>query len=133
MMTRHAVLTSACLLIILAGACTPMLDVANPPGEMNPDDTITPCHRYALDQQACGNAIFNGRVIGGVQLGQSKQEVLGIMSHEPERREALMEGGTAVERWNYLTDYDLELTTMIEFHDGIALAITQTPWRMPEE
>ncbi len=105
-------------IFLLAGCAS------GPGGELLPNGTITPCGGHHTDPQACGNATFNARVIGKVQVGQSKQDVRAIMQHDPERREI----SANVETWSYITDYPSELVTEIVFTDGKVTGLKQAPW-----
>jgi hypothetical protein len=93
-------------------------------GALQPNGTITPCGGHHTDPQACGNAIFNAKVIGKVESGQTKEQVRAIMQHDPERRE-IVEGK---ETWIYMTDYGSELMTAIQFTDGKVSGLKQVPW-----
>jgi hypothetical protein len=86
---------------------------------------IAPCHGNHTDAEACGNAIFNAKVINQVQPGQTKQEVRTIMQHDPERREL----AANTETWIYITDYSAELMTAITFTDGKVTSLKQVPWK----
>ena len=132
-MATRTVLT---LLVALLIACTAILrparDSAAPPGEMNADGTINPCHGYERRHQECGNALWNARHINHVALGQSIEDVSALMRHEPERRESRIdERGRAVESWGFLTDYRGRLVTTITFTDGKVTEIRQVPWEEP--
>ena len=106
-------------------ACTPMLNQTSPPGVLRADGTISPCHGYVMDDKACGAAIWNAKVIGKVEAGQTKEQVRAIMQHDPERRE-IREGR---ESWSYITDYGRELMTTIVFdQNGRVVELAQTPW-----
>lgn len=102
---------------------------AGPEGVLLADGRISPCPnrltRFHTDPQACGNAIFNARVIGQVAPGQTKDQVREIMKHDPERREIQ---GTE-ELWSYITDYDAELMTTIVFTNGVVTGMKQQPWK----
>lgn len=115
-------LLMVCLFAIGCGAA---MDTVNPPGQMRADGTIVPCHGYVMNEQACGNAIFNAKVIGKVSAGQTKDEVRSIMAHDPERREF----NGSEEEWSYITDYDREIMTTIVFTDAKVTAMKQTAWR----
>jgi hypothetical protein len=104
-------------------SCSGML-VDDYAGQLQSDGSITPCGTFHVNPQACGNARWNGKVIGQVELGQTKDQVRAIMKHDPERREA--EGSE--ERWAYLTDYDGDLMTVIVFREGRVVALRQAPW-----
>lgn len=106
-------------LVILVVTCA-----SGPDGTLLPNGTITPCGGHHTDPQACGNAIFNARVIGKVQAGQTKEQVRMIMQHDPERRE--FNGN--VDTWTYITDYPSELVTEIVFTDGKVTGMNQAPW-----
>lgn len=91
---------------------------------------ITPCPDWHTDNQACGNAIWNAKVIGQVQLGQTQEEVRAIMRHDPERREgSLTSDGEKVETWSYITDYDAERMSTLTFTDGRLTAMGQAAWK----
>ena len=94
-------------------------------GTLLENGTIARCHGNHTDQQACGNALFNAKVIGQVQPGQTKEEVRAIMKHEPERREL----SANQETWMYITDYSVELMTAITFTDGRVSGLKQVPWK----
>jgi len=64
-----------------------LVGCSSPGGLMLDSGKITPCPDWHTDNQACGNAIWNAKMIGKVQLGQTQEEVRGIMLHDPERRE----------------------------------------------
>jgi hypothetical protein len=108
-----------------AAAIRPVRDVIAPPGEMNADGSINPCHGYRSDFQACGNAIYNGIRIGKVALGQPIGEVRRIMGRDPEKRSVQLQNGQTLETWKFLTDYDKAITTHIEFLDNMVVGIKQ--------
>jgi hypothetical protein len=78
-----------------------------------------------MNDVACGQALYNSQRINRVEIGQSKEEVRSIMGHDPERREA----STERELWSYVTDYDREVMTTIEFVNGRVAKIYTTDWR----
>ena len=122
-------LTVACIIPLVLSACTPVLNQTSPAGELRAG-IVSPCHGgYVMNDQVCGQAIHNARVINSVQIGQLKEEVRAIMGHDPERREATTERET----WSYLTDYDRELMTAIVFVDGRVAEIKTTAWREEAE
>jgi hypothetical protein len=109
----------------LRGRYQPVRDAISPPGEMNADGSINPCHGYRSNYEACGNAIYNGRRISKVAIGQSLAEVQGIMARAPEKRSVELEDGRTVEAWSFLTDYDRSIATRLEFVDVKVVAIKQ--------
>ena len=112
-------------LIGCAGVVRPVRDAISPPGEMNADGSINPCHGYKADAQACGNAAYNGARIGKVTIGQSLQDVRAIMGKDPEERSIRTEDGRNLETWGYRTDYRNRITTRIEFVDLKVVGIRQ--------
>jgi hypothetical protein len=112
-------------LIGCAGIIRPVRDVIAPPGEMNADGSINPCHGYKADAQACGNAAYNGARIGRVAIGQSLQDVKAIMGREPEERSVRTQDGRSSETWSYRTDYAGRISTRIDFLDLKVVAIRQ--------
>lgn len=108
-----------------AGVIRPVRDAISPPGEMNADGSINPCHGYKADAQACGNAAYNGARIGVVKVGQSLQDVRSIMGKAPEERSVRTEGGQNFETWSYRTDYKNRITTRIDFQDLKVVGIRQ--------
>jgi hypothetical protein len=121
-MKRSLFAISVCALA-LAG-CTTAMNTALPPGRMSDAGIIRPCHRDHRDAQACGNAIFNERVIGQIHTGQTLTDVRAIMRHEAERRS--VDG--ANESWGYITDYDDKVMTWIVFTDRKVSAVNKQPW-----
>ena len=109
---------SLTVLLVLVGCSS------TTPGALLENGTIAPCHGHHTDPQACGNALFNARVIGKVQTGQTRDQVRAIMQHDPERRE--IDGG--VEKWSFITDYPSELMTVVIFTDGKVTGLKQAPW-----
>ena len=109
--------------LTLAG-CTSAMNIALPPGHMSDSGKIRPCHRDHRDAQACGNAIFNSRVIAQIHTGQTLTDVRAIMRHEAERR--TVDG--ANESWGYITNYGDKTMTWIAFTDQKVSAVTQQPW-----
>lgn len=113
-------------MIIFIVACS------SPGGIMQDNGRITPCPDWHTDNQACGNAIFNARVISQVKLGQTQDQVHAIMRHDPERQQALISpDGKKIETWSYITDYQAELMTTLTFTEGTLTAIGQAPWKSP--
>ena len=108
-----------------AAVVRPVRDVIAPPGEMNADGSINPCHGYKADAQACGNAVYNGGRIGKVAIGQTLPEVRQIMGRDPEERNVRVQDGTSYETWSYRTDYKARITTRIEFADLKVVGIKQ--------
>lgn len=123
--TLLATLGIAATLAGCAAAIRPVRDVIAPPGEMNADGSINPCHGYRSDFQACGNAIYNGARIGKVALGQSVADVRKIMGRDPEKRSVQLQNGQTLETWKFLTDYEKSITTHIEFLDSKVVGIKQ--------
>jgi len=78
-----------------------------------------PCGGWHTDQAACLRAHENSVAIGTVQVGQSIDEVRGIMGKDPDRRDAT----AATESWSYLTDYEGNLRTTIVFERGKVVKI----------
>ncbi len=115
----------AASLIGCAGVVRPVRDAISPPGEMNADGSINPCHGYKADAQACGNAAYNGARIGKVTIGQSLQDVRTVMGKDPEERSIRTEDGRNLETWGYRTDYRNRITTRIDFVDLKVVAIRQ--------
>lgn len=115
----------AAALIGCAGVVRPVRDAISPPGEMNADGSINPCHGYKADAQACGNAAYNGSRIGKVAIGQSLQDVRAIMGKDPEERSIRTEDGRSLETWGYRTDYRNRVTTRIDFVDLKVVGIRQ--------
>lgn len=103
----------------------PIRDAIHPPGQMNDDGSIYPCHGYKADPQACGDAIYNGARIGQVAIGQSVAEVRTIMGRDAETRSVSVRDGRNVESWGFRTDYERRITTTIEFVEGKVVAIRQ--------
>ena len=120
-----AIASLAVNLVGCAAVIRPVRDAISPPGEMNADGSINPCHGYRSNYEACGNAIYNGRRIPRVALGQSLAEVKGIMARAPEKRSVELKEGRNTETWSFLTDYDRSITTRLEFLDGKVVAIKQ--------
>ncbi len=109
------------------------LACSSPGGTMLDSGRITPCPDWHTDNQACGNALWNAKVIGQVKLGQTQDEVRAIMRHDPERREAAVSSdGTTTETWVYITDYQAELMTTLIFTSGKVTGIGQGPWKAAE-
>jgi hypothetical protein len=84
-----------------------------------------PCRGFHKDQDACERAYANSQVIGKVQIGQSKSDVLAVMGKGPERRDATAES----ESWSYLTQYMGRVTTTITFKNGIVTEIRSSSGR----
>jgi hypothetical protein len=108
-----------------AGVIRPVRDAISPPGEMNADGSINPCHGYKADARACGNAAYNGARIGGVKIGQTLSEVRSIMARDPEERSVQVQNGQNLETWSYRTDYKNRITTRIDFLDSRVVGIRQ--------
>jgi len=106
------------------GGCTSMMNTVKKPGRMNESGVIRPCHRDNYDAQACGNSIFNQKVIGKIHVGQPMKDVRAIMRHDAERRR--VEGSN--ESWGYVTDYENREMTWIAFRDGVVESIYKVPW-----
>ena len=94
---------------------------------MNADGSINPCHGYRAHPQACGDALYNGARIKRVAIGQTLANVREIMGRDAELRSVGTHDGHESETWGYLTDYDQDITTQIEFVDGAVVAIRQQP------
>ncbi len=124
---RHAAALAVAIASISGCAIVqrPVRDAIHPPGQMDADGSIYPCHGYKADPQACGDAIYNGTRIGKVALGQTLAEVRTIMGRDAEARSVNMRDGRSVEAWSFRTDYEKRITTTIEFMDGRVVAIRQ--------
>ena len=122
------VVASIALALQLAGCAAvirPVRDAISPPGEMNADGSINPCHGYRSNYEACGIAIYNGKRITKVAIGQTLVEVKTIMGKSPEERSIEAKDGRTVESWTFLTDYDRSVSTNVDFLDGRVSAIKQ--------
>jgi hypothetical protein len=107
------------LVTALAGCSLEMLrDSTAPPGLINAEGKINPCHGDEADHQRCGDAIFNGRHIGKIAIGSDAAEVRRVMLNEPDDKSVVRDGETVIERWTYLTDYRRRGTTTVLFRDG---------------
>lgn len=116
--------------LLLVAVTFLLASCSSPGGLLLQNGKITPCPDWHTDNQACGNAIWNAKVIGQVQLGQTQEEVRVIMRHDPERRAASLEpDGKRVETWSYITDYNAEIMSTITFTDGRLTAMGQAPWK----
>lgn len=105
----------------------PVRDAIAPPGHMNADGSINPCHGYRVNPQACGDALYNGARIKRIAIGQTLANVREIMGRDAGLRSVGTHEGHESETWDYLTDYDQDITTRIEFVDGKVVAIRQQP------
>ena len=108
------------LVVALAG-CTlePFRDNIAPPGLINAEGKINPCHGDEADPQRCGDAMFNARHIDKIRIGSDAAEVTRVMRNDPDDRSVVRDDGGAVfERWTYLTDYRRRATTTVVFRDG---------------
>lgn len=121
---KKTLLAVPILALALTGCVTAMNKVL-PPGRMNEEGAIRPCHRDHRDAQACGNAIFNKTVIAQIHTGQTLTDVRAIMRHDAERR--TVDG--ANESWGYLTDYENKVMTWITFTDRTVSSITKEAWK----
>ena len=110
-----------------AGIIRPVRDAISPPGQLSANGTVTPCHGYRSDYQACGNAIYNAKVISKLAIGMSIDDARAIVKRAPERREQEAQGGSKVDIWWFLTDYDRWLSTRIEFRGGQIVSIRTEP------
>ena len=71
----------------------------------------------------------NQRNVDRIRMGQTTAEVVAVMSHGPERREARLRfDGKAVEEWHYMTDVVRKRDTTITFLDDHVVEIRSTPW-----
>ena len=124
----HRAAMSVALAASLCGRAAvqrPIRDAIHPPGQMNADGSIYPCHGYKAEPQACGDAIYNSAHIGQVALGQTIAEVRAVMGRDAETRSVSMRDGRSVESWGFRTDYEKRITTTIEFVEGKVVAIRQ--------
>jgi hypothetical protein len=120
-----ALLLSVSLLCSCAAIIRPVRDAISPPGEMNADGQVTPCHGYKSNHQACGDAIYNSRVISTLSLGVSVTEARAIIKRVPERKILELQDNQPYEVWWYLTDYERSVTTKLEFRSGKLASIRQ--------
>jgi len=117
-------------LTIVIAACICLSTCITEEGVMRPNGTVTPCNGWHTDNQACGNALFNAKQIGRIQLGQTPNDVRSLMKHDAERREASADAnGNTVETWSYITDYDAEQMTTLTFTNGRLTAIGKESWK----
>lgn len=117
-------LLAVSLAALAISGCTSVLNTALPPGRMNAEGKIRPCHHDDRDAQACGNAIFNRGVIGQIHTGQTLTDVRAIMRHDAERRTV----NDSYESWGYITDYNDKMMTWITFTDRKVSSISQQAW-----
>jgi hypothetical protein len=107
------------LVTALAGCSLEMLrDSTAPPGLINAEGKINPCHGDEADHQRCGDAFFNARHIGKIAIGSDPAEVERVMRNQPDARTVQRDGETVIERWTYLTDYARRRTTIVVFRNG---------------
>jgi len=73
-----------------------------------------PCRGWKTDLAACERAAENAALAANVSIGQTEEEVRGVMKTHPDRRT-----GTATsEVWMWLTDYAGQQMTAFVFVDG---------------
>ncbi len=73
-----------------------------------------PCKGWKMDLAACERAAENAALAANVRIGQTAEEVRGLMKTHPDRRT-----GTATsEVWMWLTDYARQQMTAFVFVDG---------------
>jgi hypothetical protein len=111
-------------LLILLLFSIPFLGCTTP-GTMDTQGHISGCGGYHTDDEACGRAMFNAPLLAKIHAGMTAEEVRALMRHDAERRE--ISGNT--ETWFYMSDYDAERMTAIEFADGKVTAMKQVPWK----
>jgi hypothetical protein len=71
----------------------------------------------------------NQRNVDRIKMGQTTAEVVAIMAHGPERREARTRfDGKTVEEWHYMTDVIRKRDTTVTFLDDHVVEIRTTPW-----
>ena len=85
-MKRTLLALAVAVAVLTLSGCTSAMNTALPPGRRNEAGNIRPCHRDHRDAQACGNAIFNDKVIAQIHTGQTLTDVRAIMRHDAERR-----------------------------------------------
>lgn len=96
-----------------------------------PEDALlsrgdNPCTASHMRSHAeCRNAFINSIYIENVKVGQTQDEVRGVMRKAPERREA----SEGTETWVYHTDYRYRLWTAIVFRGGRVTEIKQLDMR----
>lgn len=90
---------------------------------------ILPCGGHHTDPDACGAALFNAPRLAKISLGMTKDDVLKIMEHPAERREAKTSDGHDYESWLYMVNYTNEQMTAITFTDGKVTAMNTVPWK----
>jgi uncharacterized protein YceK len=118
------ILLAVSVAVLTLAGCSSAMNVALPAGRMSDAGVIRPCHNDHRDAQACGNAIFNKRVIGQIHTGQATTDVRAIMRHDPERR--TVDGSN--ESWGYITNYRDKVMTWIVFTDHRVSSVTEQPW-----
>ena len=116
------------MLVCCTSVLGPLRDHTAPPGLLNEQGTINPCHGDEADPQQCGNALFNARHVGLIRVGLGRDEVRALMHHDPDGREVRDAGGNVSERWTYLTDYRRRLTTVVVFTDGRVTGFDTGTW-----
>ena len=73
-----------------------------------------PCTGWKMDLATCERAAENAALAANVRIGQTTEEVRGVMKTHPDRRT-----GTATsEVWMWLTDYTRKQMTAFVFVDG---------------
>jgi hypothetical protein len=73
-----------------------------------------PCRGWKTDLATCERAAENAELAANVRIGQTAEEVRGVMKTHPDRRT-----GTATsEVWMWLTDYARQQMTAFVFVDG---------------
>jgi len=116
--------------LLLVGCVDALQDAARPPGQMNEaSGRINPCHGWEGDKQLCGDSKYFASVIGGVQIGQSREEVRSLMKRDATRRKVT----ESEEMWGYPTSYDEERMTWITFRGDKVVAIGESQWDSNDE
>jgi hypothetical protein len=114
-MNRTALLLAA---ILPLTGCHIILNEVSPPGEMNSNGKINPCHDFRSNPQACGEAQYNAPRVRKLGIGQTIAQAQQIMGRDPEERSLKVQDGQSIEIWFYLTDYDRSIVSVITFTDG---------------
>lgn len=92
---------------------------------MTVDGSVNPCHGYRTNHQACGDAIYNSKVVSKLALGMSVGDARAMFKREPERKVQEFQDNQPYEVWWLLTDYDRSITTRLEFRSGKLVSIRQ--------
>lgn len=112
---------------LASAGCASIGEAIYPPGEVRANGKISPCQGFRTNGAACGMARYNVKRVEQIKVGQSIDEVTGILGYRPRMRTTVVREGNQVENWPLIVDYENSIYLHIQFLNGKVDTIKRGP------